>query len=159
MPTCSGIINQLRFTLLRVSIGIFLAGESKGRGGTISSRQPHPRIADKIGSWIGISQVQESKGFFPVARRLLGIYQCGSPIPEVAWVGKGVFDTNRAAPGYLHGESRFTFPGMFQRQLHSKQEPRKENPLAWDKLQQVSCRAAVKAVLSPVYASSIPEIS
>lgn len=64
MPTCSGIINQLRFTLLQVSIGIFLAGESKGRGGTIPSRQPHPWIAAKIGSWIGISQVQESKGFF-----------------------------------------------------------------------------------------------
>lgn len=80
------------FTLFWVSTGIFLAGESKGMGGTIPSRQPRPGIAAKTGSWIQIFQLPESKGlwgFFPMTRQFLGIYQCGSPIPEVTFVGNG----------------------------------------------------------------------
>lgn len=86
---------------------------------------------------MGISQVPESKGiwfwffFFFMARELLGVYHCGSPVPEVTWVGNGVF--GRAALGYPHGESLFIFLGMLWRELHSKQEQRKENPLAQDK--------------------------
>lgn len=79
-----------------MSIGIFLAG----RGGMIPQGSLAQELLPK--ELDGDKPSAESKGiwvFFSMARELLGVYHCGSQVPEVTWVGNGVFDTNRAALG------------------------------------------------------------
>lgn len=116
-----------------MSIGIFLAGESEGRSGIDSLKATSPRNCcqnrdgDKPSARI-------QRGFFPWQDNSWLFISVGAQFQRSLGSGM-VSDTNGAALRHLHGESRFIFLGILRRQPHSKQELRKENLLARDKLQ------------------------